>query len=597
MTRRFDLAVVGGGITGLAAAWEAHRLGADVVLLEAGPLVGGKLRTSDFEGLPIEESADAFLARLPDAVELCHELGLGSDLVSPRTGRAFVWADGTLRPLPTEQLLGVPTDLDAVAASGILSPEGLARARRDLAAEPDPDEGRRDAGRRPGNGTPGSPATGGEHGDEGRRDAGRPGEDTSASPTTTAGEGGDEAVGALVRRRLGDEVLDRLVAPLVGGIWAGDCDRLSLETATPTLAEARRRNASLIRGAAAIRNRGYAPGADPTAEGEARQGPPTGVDAGAGLAGPAGLGTRGLPADVGRSPGPDAGGAAGLGPGAGHRPDPHPEAGPGGQPLGPAAGGRDRPAPVFLAPRGGMSRLVEALRVALGDRVRTGVPVDRLHRVGGHDGGGHWRLEPVGVEADAVVVATPAFSAASLVAPHCGPAADALGAVEHASIVLVTLAVPRDGIDNALDGSGFLVPPTEGRLLTTCSWLSSKWEHLEGDGSVALLRASAGRDGDTRAMDLDDDTLVRRLGDDLGETMGLRVEPTAVRVNRWADSFPQPRPGHLARVAALETTLSREAPGLAVAGAWARGLGIPACIRSGRRAAADLLKMRSSGPG
>jgi protoporphyrinogen/coproporphyrinogen III oxidase len=113
---------------------------------------------------------------------------------------------------------------------------------------------------------------------------------------------------------------------------------------------------------------------------------------------------------------------------------------------------------------------------------------------------------------------------------------------------------------------------------------------------VALLRASAGRDGDTRALELDDDTLVRRLCDDLHKTMGLQAEPTAVRVNRWRRAFPQPRPGHLARVAALETALAREAPGLAVAGAWARGLGIPACIRSGRQAAAELLRMRSSSP-
>ncbi|HEY8544060.1 MAG TPA: protoporphyrinogen oxidase, partial [Acidimicrobiales bacterium] len=201
-----DLAVVGGGIAGLAAAWEARRRGADVVVLEAADRLGGRLRTSPVAGVPLDEAADGFLARVPEATELCRAVGLGDDLVSPATGAAWIWSGDALRKIPSEQLLGVPTDVDAVAASGILSPEGVARLREDLER---PDD--------------------------------RPADDA------------DEAVGALVRRRLGAETLDRLVAPLIGGIWAADCDRLSLEVATPALVEARRQDPSLIRGAAAVR--------------------------------------------------------------------------------------------------------------------------------------------------------------------------------------------------------------------------------------------------------------------------------------------------------------------------------------------------------
>jgi oxygen-dependent protoporphyrinogen oxidase len=491
MSRHLDVVVVGAGITGLAAAWEAHRQGAEVVVLDAGDRPGGKLRTSAVAGSPLDESADAFLARVPEAIGLCGELGIETNLVAPATGRAHVWIDGQLRPLPETQLLGVPTDLDGVAASGVLSPAGLARAREDLTR---PDD--------------------------------RPVSDGSFP---------DESVGALVRRRLGDEVLDRLVAPLVGGIWAGDCDRLSLQTATPALAEARQRGPSLIRAAAEPR---------------------------AAVA------------------------AAGT--------------------------GADRP--VFLAPRGGMVQLVDALADALGDRVRTDQPVERIERLMA-TADGRWRIQIAGagdtgdaarapahrqvtgansIVADAVVVATSAFAAAPLVAPHCRPAADALAAIDHASMVLVSLAVPRTGIEHPLDGSGFLVPPSEGRLLTTCSWTSSKWPHLVADQpDLALLRASASRDGDDRALYLDDRKLVDGLLADLAETMGLRGDPVDVRINRWWRSFPQPRPGHLARVAALETDLRRDAPGLTVAGGWARGVGIPACIRAGR--AATLQALGASG--
>lgn len=458
---RVDLAVVGAGVSGLAAAWEGVRRGATVAVLEAGDHVGGKLVTSPLGDRLVDESADAFLARVPDAVELCTELGLAADLVSPAVGAAFVWSGGALRRLPAEQLLGVPTDLDAVAASGILSAEGLARARRDLTA---PDD--------------------------------RP--------------PGDEAVGALIRRRLGDEVLDRLVGPLIGGIWAGDCDALSLRVAAAGVAAARDRpgEPSLMRAAAAARAEALAAAA--------------------------------------------------------------------------AAGDR----PVFLAPRGGMGALAGALADRLGDRIRTGSPVTSLVPPA-H--GARWRVEPLGVEADAVVVATPAFAAGPLVAPHAPLAGKVLGAIEHASVALVGLLVPRDAVDRELDGSGYLVPHSAGRLLTACSWVSTKWAHQAGDGSTVVLRASAGHARDDRALAMDDDALVTAMLADLADTMALRGAPIAVRVNRWPRSFPQPRPGHLDEVAAAEADLATHAPGLAATGAWARGVGIPACIRGGRAAATTVL--------
>ena len=462
MTRRVDVAVVGGGISGLAAAWAGMQQGADVVVLEGGDTPGGKLRTSPVAGIGLDEGADAFLARLPEAVDLCEQLGLGAELVSPATGTAYVWSEGSLRRLPSEQLLGVPTDLDAVEASGILSAAGVERARADLTA---PDDARSD---------------------------------------------GDEAIGALVRRRLGDEVLDRLVAPLLGGIWAGDCDRLSLRVAAPNLAAARDRDASLVRGAAALRA-------------EAAE-----------------------------------------------------------------QGSGDRP--VFLAPRGGVARLVGALAERLGERLRCGAPVVGLEPVGsgwrlatGEAGGPSARRHPA-VLADRVVLATPAFVTAPLLTGIAPEVAAFLAGIDYASVVLAALVVPRDGIDHPLDGSGFLVPQSSGRQLTACSWMTSKWAHLDVDPSTAILRASAGRDRDERALAWTDAELMAALLADLRDTMGLHAEPTEVRVSRWQRSFPQPRPGHLDAVATAERALYERAPGLAVTGAWALGVGIPACIRGARRA-------------
>ena len=203
MTRR--VAVVGAGITGLAAAWELERAGADVVVFESGPDAGGKLSSSVVPPLafPLDEGADAFLARVPDALELCAELGI-DDLVHPATGQAWVDTGDGLHPLPKGQLLGVPTDLDELAASGLVSPAGLARVRADLDAH---------------------------------------------HPPPTA----DESVGSLIRSRLGDEVCDHLVEPLLGGINAGEADGLSAAAAAPQIWSCARQGGSLVRTAAAVR--------------------------------------------------------------------------------------------------------------------------------------------------------------------------------------------------------------------------------------------------------------------------------------------------------------------------------------------------------
>ena len=202
---RRRIAVVGAGITGLAAAWELERAGCDVVVLEAADRPGGKLAASAVDPLPfvLDEGADAFLARVPDALELCAELGI-DDLVHPATGQAWVDTGAGLHPLPRAQLLGIPTDLDELARSGLVSPAGLERVRADLDADWAPPES-------------------------------------------------DESVGALVRARLGDEVCAHLVEPLLGGINAGEADGLSAAASAPQIWACARQGGSLVRAAAAVR--------------------------------------------------------------------------------------------------------------------------------------------------------------------------------------------------------------------------------------------------------------------------------------------------------------------------------------------------------
>jgi oxygen-dependent protoporphyrinogen oxidase len=448
--------VVGGGIAGLAAARDLAIAGAVATLVEPEHL-GGKLRSSPLGDTPLDEGADAFLARVPDGVELCAELGLAGELVAPAVRRAYVWSRGELRLLPQAQVLGVPTDFDELTAAGIVSAEGVERARQDL-----------------------------------------------STPLTAPD--GDISIGAFVRARLGDEVADRLIDPLVGGINAGDTNRLSLAATVPQLDAAARSGAGSLIEACRVQRSAVS---DPSA-------------------------------------------------------------------------------PVFVAPRGGMASLAAATARDAADR---GVEVVSGRAVGLERERGGWRVALEGgraLPADGVLVAAPAGVAAGLLRPHVPEVASVLGAIPYASVAMISLAVPRAGIDRDLDGSGYLVPRVEGRTITACSWATSKWPHLT-DGGTVILRVSVGRDGDDAALALGDDALLAAVVGDLADTMALRGEPSEVRITRWPSSLPQYRPGHLERVDAMESALATTTPSLAVTGAAWRGLGVPACIRQGRAAAGRLL--------
>lgn len=468
------VAVVGGGIAGLAAAWElvgsgsrssGQADGAEVLVLEGGPGPGGKIGTADFYGRPVDLGADAFIARRPEALELCRQLGLEDDLVAPATSGAYVLVGGRLRPLPGGLVLGVPTRLGPLARARILSAAGVGRAALDL-----------------------------------------------VTPSRGRDGGADVSVGSIVRRRLGSEVAERLADPLIGGIHAGNADEMSAAAVFPALLEADARTGSLMR----------------------RLRPPE----------------------------------------------------PGGRTDIETTGARGA-VPVFLGLPSGMigivDRLVSALRGA-GASVHFGTPVHRLERRQGrwvlHTG--HGAL----VEADAVVLAVPAPTAAMLVAPHSSPLADLLGSVPYASVTLITMRF-TGAVPELPPGSGFLVPRTSGGLVTACTWLSAKWPHLSRPGEL-LVRVSMGRFGDDRPAALDDDELTRRAAGELSPAMGLSSAPEEAIVTRFDDAFPQYAVGHLRKVAAIQQAAAGLG-GVAMAGAALHGVGIPACVASGRQAARAVL--------
>jgi oxygen-dependent protoporphyrinogen oxidase len=181
--------IVGGGIAGLAAAYFLRDGPAEVTVLEGSPQLGGKLIASEVAGVSVDAGAEALLRRRPEGTDLISAVGLGDRLVLPGTTASAIWSRGALHPLPPRQFMGVPADLDGLAASGVLSAAGLTRARQDL--------------------------------------------ELPATPRD-----GDVPVAAYIGARFGPELVDRLVDPLLGGVYAGRSEQLSFEATLGPLASA-----------------------------------------------------------------------------------------------------------------------------------------------------------------------------------------------------------------------------------------------------------------------------------------------------------------------------------------------------------------------
>lgn len=436
------VAVVGAGIAGLTATWELGRRGHDVVVLDGADRIGGKLLTGDVGGVQLDLGAESVLARRPEAVGLIEAVGLSDRVENPVTTSAGVWTRGAVRPLPPT-VLGVPSDLAALETSGIV--DGV-----EVRAVPVPDE--------------------------------------------------DVSVGEFVTARAGREVLERLVEPLLGGVYAGHADSISLRAAAPQL---------------------LALGDDPVSAAVAAR------------------------AEASRTP----------------------------------------VAPVFAGIVGGVGTLPQVLAAGSGAEVRTGSTVRIVERAG--DG---WRLlaGPVGaveeVLVDAVVVATPAPATARLLAELAPDAAFALAGVDYASVALVTVV-----LDERLElaGSGFLVPPVDGRFIKAATFSSNKWDWVGASGRT-VLRASVGRARESVALQAGDTELVERVLLDLAEAVGPLPAPLDTHVQRWGGALPQYEVGHLDRVATVRSSVAA-VRGLEVCGAAYDGVGIAAVVAGAQAAVSRLL--------
>lgn len=450
--------VVGGGISGLAAAWYLVRSHPDVsvTVLESAPATGGKLAVSDVAGIAVDEGAESFVASRPEALQLARDVGLETELIAPAEFRGRLYSNGRPRRVPRGQFMGIPTDLRALAASGIMSLPGLLRVPMDR--------------------------------------------------TLAASELADDvAVGELVSARVGREIVDRMVEPLLAGVYAGRADELSMAATMPALFREMRQERSILAATRRIAGGGMAAAG-------ARRGVPY----------------RGVVGGVGRVPG-----------------------------------------------------AMAAALVGNGAQIRTRTTVRALQRTGRG-----WRVElgpasrPEFLEADAVIVATPASPAAKLLADVAPAAAMELSEIGAASVAVIAMAFRAEDVTSPIRGSGLLVPPIEGRMVSAVTYLDRKWgwlgEAAERAG-LRLLRVTMGRHREPEVLQRSDEELVALARLDLALLLGIRGIPVDTRVTRWGGALPQYAVGHRRRVERIALGLG-DLPTLALCGSSYEGVGVAACV-------------------
>ncbi len=456
------LVVVGGGITGLAAAHRAVELARErsaaleLTLVDSRDRLGGTIATERAGGFLVEAGPDSFLSEKPWALALCRRLGVEHRLVrtDDRFRKVFVWHAGRLHALPDGFQLLAPTKLGPFVRSGLFSWPGKLRMVLDL--------------------------------------------------VVPRGTSDDESLGAFVRRRLGREALERVAQPLVAGIYTADPDDLSLTATMPRFAELERRERSIILGLWRAN----------------RRAPQTGT-----------------------------------------------------------SGARWS---LFVTLQNGMEELV----ATIASRLPPG-SVLLKHRADGIERCGRgWRV--VGglggaLEADHVIVAAESYTASRLLR-YVDPAlATLLGEIPYASSATVTFGFRRADVPHPLDGFGIVVPRGERRAVFACTFSSVKYPGRAPEGH-ALLRCFVGGALNERVLESDDAALIASARDDLRAALGITAGPVLMRVARWTKAMPQYHVGHAGRVETIEHCAGA-LPGLHLAGAAYRGVGIADCVRSGEAAA------------
>lgn len=460
------VAIIGGGISGLSSAFYLQKFAREsgkklnIVLLEQGEKLGGKINTLTKEGFVIEKGPDSFLSRKRAIIDLAEDVGIDDEIVSinPQAAKTYIVSDGKLHTIPKGLVLGIPTDMIAFLQSSLVSAQGKWEALQDIFKPAQPKQD-------------------------------------------------DESLGLFLERRIGRELVEKIAEPLLAGIYAGDLRKLSLQATFPYFSDYEQQYNSIIIGSRHNRR----------LQAEANKGK--------------------LP-------------------------------------------------PTFMTFKRGLSSLVAAVEQKLTNvDVKLNCGVEKMDKL---DNGYQLTLQDgTTLDANAVIVTTPAFHAKTLLSPFVD--VQALENIRYVSVANVVMAFNKEELGVDFDGSGFLVPHSEKMHITACTWTSKKWLHTAPDDKV-LLRCYVGHSDDQQSILLDDEALIAAVKADVRTLLPIQAEPIFTEITRLNHSMPQYPVGHVQSTNQLIAQLDAELKGVYITGAAFDGVGLPDCIRQGKALASKVFE-------
>ncbi len=459
--------IIGGGISGLSAAWYLKKLrpNAQVTVFESSDKMGGVLQTVRVGDFLIEQAADMFVARPNFALELCRELGIDAELLTtkPVEERAFIGIGDQLYPVPQGLSMMVPTREQPILETNLLTAAGKQRF-------------------------------------------------LSEDQIAPAEIDGDESLKSFAVRRFGVEAYEKIIQPMVSGIYTADPEKLSMRATMKRFVDMEKTHGSLIAGTAS------------SAEDQA---------------------ARGARYDL------------------------------------------------FRAPQEGIGQLISSLSDTLsqlqGVTIALNSPVSSIAK-----SDQQWTLDVDGNSQsfDGLIVATGADAASQMLVSVDSQLSSLLTGIETASSAIVAIGLKKNQLKKPFDGFGIIYPHIDGGQVIAISFSSNKFSGRCGDDEL-LIRVFIGGALQSELVDLDDEALFEIALAQLDKSVGLKGQPIFKRVFRWRNCMPQYHLGHVERVEQIES-LVKAHTNFALAGNSYHGVGIPACVESGKNAALSVLGKGSS---
>ena len=534
-----NVTIVGGGLTGLTAAYYLGHAKPDwnITLYEQAPRFGGKIQTQRVDDFVVELGPDSYLGRKTEMTDLIYDLGLGDTLVSNETGQAFVYDKGSIHPIPGGSIMGIPTEMMPFVKATLISWPGKLRAGLDYFKKP-----------------------------------------------YQLDENGDVSIGHFFKYHLGQEMMDKLIEPLLAGIYGGDIYKISLLSTFPHFIQVEQKYGNMVKGMMAAKMGHSKAGVTKAAKGAVAEG------------------------DVPR---------AGKGTMTDRQFESHEAKSTKAQADMASRKGTAAQSGMFRQLTGGLESVITAIVEAMPSNVSlyTSALVSDIRYTDGQyaldvvkqnvDGcnctaqsasyensdaeTSHntsvtsvdvtGNTDQVTANANQVIICTPPATYSQWFKDDAG--FDFLRSMEQSSCAIAIMAFDKSNFDGELKGSGLLITRNTDTSLTACTILNQKWPQTTPDDKI-VLRVFIGKPGNDVVEHLNDEELSELAVKEIQRIMSFSTQPEWVRINRLIHCMPQYNVGHRAGIKAVREHVAEHYPNLHLIGTPFDGIGIPDGVKQAK---------------